>query len=106
LSSYQKRSRDGIYKRKTKGECVSFIKVKKGGILIWQKGKDYLSGSIGEENTPILVFENKYKKADNHPDFIIYKIIKEGSNSEVKEEPKSIKKPFTKQGFSFKRKTL
>ena len=82
------------------------IPLEKVGALWEKEGKDYLSGSIGEENTPILVFENKYKKADNHPDFIIYKIIKEGSNSEVKEEPKSIKKPFTKQGFSFKRKTL
>ena len=44
---------------------------------LWRKGADrpYYSGTIriGEDNFEIVIFPNKYKEKENHPDLRIYK---------------------------------
>lgn len=44
---------------------------------LWRKGADrpFYSGTIriGEEKFEIVIFPNKYKEKDNHPDLRIYK---------------------------------
>ena len=41
---------------------------------LWLKrSKDdesYMSGNVGDAN--IIIMRNKYKKSDNHPDYIVY----------------------------------
>ncbi len=41
---------------------------------LWLKkdknGQDFFSGIIGGKS--VLVFKNKYKEANNHPDYLVY----------------------------------
>ncbi len=46
-------------------------------------GEEYLSGNLNG-NTKILIFKNKYKEKDNHPDNIIY--ISQNRKKDEKEE--------------------
>lgn len=49
----------------------------------WKKGEanKYLSGTIDIDGkkVQILVYPNKYKKDNTHPDFIIYKTFEKNS---------------------------
>lgn len=66
---------------------------------LWKKQSStqkYLSGHIkiedgmgGEETLQVVVFNNKHKQKDNHPDFRIYKSLPKG------QETTSGKKPTT-----------
>ncbi len=41
---------------------------------LWQKktkqGDTFFSGIIGGK--PVIIFKNKYKQANNHPDYLVY----------------------------------
>lgn len=36
------------------------------------KDGKFLSGNFGGKDCRIMIFPNKYKKSDNHPDYVIY----------------------------------
>ena len=54
---------------------------------LWKQAKDgkthYLSGNLGP-GVKILVFVNKFKKEDKHPDYVVYlaPVEKKGTGSE------------------------
>jgi len=54
---------------------------------LWLKedknGKKYMSGEIelNGEKVNILIFKNKYKKKDSHPDYIIKKSVNKNNTN-------------------------
>ncbi len=46
------------------------------------KDGKFLSGNFGGKDCRIMIFPNKYKKNDNHPDYVIYVSGRNFSNSD------------------------
>lgn len=68
------------------GESKGSGLVKLGAL--WQTPEDSklaLSGVLGDAN--LLIFPNKYKKEENHPDFIVYVAAKQKKEDTSEDVP-------------------